>query len=184
MGFPHVFLGRRKVWHLWWSYGGDNSEWFVVSLLRNNPYGLSLGMQHCILSPCFPKSAACFPLLDITGRDDSRVFFSIGLFLYFCPSAILPRLTKIQKMKTTTNSNGILTEQDLVFSWASMLKATQATHVEVNPDQLLFGLIDVTRTHYTQMGISRPQMQTLEDFYRTRWQWKRLKEKLKTSRLG
>ena len=86
-------------------------------------------------------------------------------------------------MTTTTNFNGILTEQDLVSFWATMLKTTRATHVEVNPHQLLLGLIDVTRTHYMQMDLSRPQMQALEDFCQSRWQWKRLKEKLKKGQL-
>ena len=81
-------------------------------------------------------------------------------------------------MTSNNQSLGVLTEQDLISVWASMLKTSNATHVEVNPDALLFGLIDVTRTQYTQMNLRNPQMQALVDFDRTRWQWKRLKEKL------
>lgn len=77
---------------------------------------------------------------------------------------------------------GVLTQRDLIFAWSSMLKTTRTKHVEVDPDELLYGLIDVTRTQYTQMDLRNPQMQALEDFDRTRWQWKRLKEKLADKR--
>ena len=81
-------------------------------------------------------------------------------------------------MTNKTQHFGILTERDLISAWRSMLKERNADYCEVDVDQLVFGLIDETRTHYTQMGLSRPQMQALEDFSRTRWQWKRLKERI------
>ena len=52
----------------------------------------------------------------------------------------------------------ILTEQDLVLAWKYMLREKKATHVEVDLNELEFGLIDATRTHYTQMELTRPQM--------------------------
>ena len=85
-------------------------------------------------------------------------------------------------MTNNNQSIGVLTEQDLISVWASMLKTTQATHVEVEPDVLLFGLINETRTHYTRMALRNPQMQALEDFNRTRWAWKRLRDKVEKMR--
>ena len=73
---------------------------------------------------------------------------------------------------------GVLTEQDLVSVWRHMLRETKATHVEVDLDELAFGLIDSTRTHYMQMDLSRPQLQTLEDFNHDRWWWDRLKKRI------
>lgn len=63
-----------------------------------------------------------------------------------------------------------------------MLRATGATYVEVDPDELLYGLIDVTQTHYAQKDVKNPQTKALEHFCRTRWAWKRLKEKLQKKR--
>ena len=78
--------------------------------------------------------------------------------------------------------NEIPTEQDLIFLWVQLLKEKQCTHVEIDLDKLVFGLIDSTRTHYMRMDVHRPQMQALEDFDRTRWHWKRLKEKIAQSK--
>lgn len=73
----------------------------------------------------------------------------------------------------------ILTEQDLVLAWKHMLREAKAKHVEVDLDRLAFGLVDITRTHYMQMSLSRPQMQALEDFNRDRWWWSRLVKRIK-----
>ena len=74
--------------------------------------------------------------------------------------------------------NGVLTEQDLIFVWKTMLREAKAKHVEVDLDRLAFGLVDITRTHYMQMSLSRPQMQALEDFNRDRWWWNRVKKRI------
>ena len=77
----------------------------------------------------------------------------------------------------------ILTEQDLVFAWKHMLREAKAKHVEVDLDRLAFGLVDITRTHYMQMSLSRPQMQALEDFNRDRWWWSRLVKRIKKAKI-
>lgn len=79
--------------------------------------------------------------------------------------------------------NGVLTEQDLIFVWKTMLREKKATHVEVDLDRLAFGLVDITRTHYMQMSLSRPQMQALEDFNRDRWWWSRLVKRIKKAKI-
>lgn len=80
-------------------------------------------------------------------------------------------------------SCGILSQQDLIGAWKLILRATNATYVEVDPDELLYGLIDVTQTHYTQMDVKNPQTKAQDNFCRTRWAWKRLKEKVEKRRL-
>ncbi|MEE0860698.1 MAG: hypothetical protein UIC49_04480 [Paludibacteraceae bacterium] len=77
----------------------------------------------------------------------------------------------------------ILTEQDLVLAWKHMLREAKAKHVEVDLDRLAFGLVDITRTHYMQMSLSRPQMQALEDFNRDRWWWSRLVKRIKKAKI-
>lgn len=84
---------------------------------------------------------------------------------------------------TDNQSCGILSERDLIRAWKIMLRATGATHVEVDPDELLYGLIDITQTHYSQKDVKNPQTKAQEDFSRTRWAWKRLKEKVQKRRL-
>ena len=79
--------------------------------------------------------------------------------------------------------NGVLTEQDLVLAWKHMLREAKAKHVEVDLDRLAFGLVDITRTHYMQMSLSRPQMQALEDFNRDRWWWSRLVKRIKKAKI-
>ena len=80
---------------------------------------------------------------------------------------------------TEQQSYGVLSHRDLIRAWKIMLQTTGATHVEVDEDELLFGLIDITQTHYTQKDLHNPVSQALDDFGYTRWSWKRLKERLK-----
>ena len=98
---------------------------------------------------------------------------------------VVPSGMKVQvSLCTEVQSYGVLSHRDLINAWKSMLKATGATHVEVDPDELLFGLIEVTQTHYAQKDFRNPLSQALEDFERTRWAWKRLKDKLEIKRKG
>lgn len=85
-------------------------------------------------------------------------------------------------MTNNKHLDGVLTELDLISAWRHMLRETKATHVEVDLDELDFGLIDETRNHYGRVDVSRPQLQALEDFNHDRWWWDRLKKRIERKR--
>ena len=73
---------------------------------------------------------------------------------------------------------GILTHRSLIAEWKRLLREMKATHVEVDLDELKFGLIEETRNHYGRMNLHKPQLQALEDFNHDRWWWNRLKKRI------
>lgn len=77
---------------------------------------------------------------------------------------------------------GILTHRTLIAEWKRLLRETKATHVEVDLDELEFGLIEETRNHYGRVDVNRPQLQALEDFNHERWWWNRLKKRIERKR--
>lgn len=79
-------------------------------------------------------------------------------------------------------SNGILTERDLVAEWVAMLKENDADFCDVDPDELIYQLMYETRIHYSVKNVKHPLQRMLEHFGRTKWQWLRLERKIKEAR--
>ena len=79
---------------------------------------------------------------------------------------------------TTTHFSEVLSEQDLVSSWQSMLRTSNAVHVEIDFDELCFGLVDATLIHYVQSDLPHPLHLTLQDMGMTKWQWYRLRDRV------
>ena len=80
----------------------------------------------------------------------------------------------------TEKTYEVLTEQDLVFVWQHMLQTTKATYAEMDLERLNYSLVDVTLTHYIRQNLKHPLKQVLQDFNLSKWQWYRLRERVKT----